>query len=192
VGCYPAKKNYFVLAIFFQFYQVTSCKSLYEYKNYSTSSAKGVISGDKWSYEYAFTNPEAKLTDGQEIMIVLITGKPNSPCPKPSDLPEDAREVLIAVDGKRGEMKIGASSSALKSDSDAFIYRKPTRSTMVAFLDPSKDKYEQYKFATSGKVKITKISKDTIEGAVVAKVDASMFVNGRFKAKVCNYSQLYD
>ncbi len=170
--------------------QILGCKSLYDFKNYSKSNVKGNISGTEWTYAYAYTNPEAKLADGQEIMIVLVTAKPKNACPDVNDKLADQREVAIAIDGKIGEMKIGAASDRLETSDDMFTYRKLDRQASVAFFDPSKPNDEQYKFATSGKVKITKISKETIEGAILAKINRSIFVNGRFKAKVCKYGQL--
>jgi len=169
---------------------LSTCKSLYDLKNYSKSSAKGNISGVEWIYAYAYTNPEAKLAEGQEIMIVLATGKPKHACPDTGDQLPDAREVAVAIDGKMGEMKIGAPSDRLETANDMFSYRKTERQAAVAFFDPSKPTDEQYKFATSGKVKITKMTNEVIEGAVLAKVNKTSFINGRFKAKVCKYGQL--
>ena len=123
-------------------------------------------------------------------MIVLTSGKTRFACPDGKDQLADPREVAIAIDGKPGEMKIGLASDRLETADDTFTYRKVERQASVAFFDPSKPKADQYKFATSGKVKITKINKDVIEGAVLAKVNRSMFVNGKFKAKVCKYGQL--
>ena len=169
---------------------VVSCKSLYDMRNYSKSSAKGAISGEDWAYSYGYTNPEAKLADGQEIMIVLVTAKPKHNCPTEDDKLPDSREIAIAIDGKAGEMKIGAPSDRLETEEDLFTYRKIDRQASVAFYDPSKKESLQYKFATSGKIKITKITGETIEGSVLAKVDKTVYVNGKFKAKVCKYGQL--
>lgn len=167
-----------------------SCKSLYDLRNYSKSSAKGAVSGEEWTYGYAYTNPEAQLAEGQEIMIVLVTSKPKHACPASDDKLPDQREVAIAIDGKTGEMKIGGRSDRLETEDDLFTYRKIERQATVAFFDPTQTEKNQYKFATSGKVKITKITNEVIEGAVLAKIDRSAFVNGRFKVKVCKYGQL--
>jgi hypothetical protein len=71
-----------------------------------------------------------------------------------------------------------------------FAYKKKVRQASVAFNDPSLPGDQRYIFATTGKVKITRITPDTIEGAVVAKLNQNQFVNGQFKAKVCKYGQL--
>lgn len=184
------RKNQSALLCLIVLLAFSSCKSLYDLKNYSKSSAKGNISGQEWSYAYAYTNPEAKLADGQEIMIVLVTGKPKHACPDNGDQLPDAREVAIAIDGKTGEMRIGAPTDRLETSDDVFTYRKTERQATVAFFDPSKPKDEQYRFATSGKVRITKLTSEVIEGAVLAKINKVSFVNGRFKAKVCKYGQL--
>jgi hypothetical protein len=168
----------------------TSCKSLYDLKNYSKSSAKGSISGREWTFAYAYTDPEAKLPDGMETMIVLLTAKPKHACPTEDDKVADAREVAIAVDGKTGEMKIGRKSGRFETEDDMFTYTKAERHASVAFHNPSMPDGQQYVFATSGKVKITRKTPDLIEGAVVAKLNENQFVNGQFKAKVCKYGQL--
>jgi len=183
------KSIYFGIILLFPIFQ--SCKTtLYDFKNYSTSSAKGSISGQEWNYAYAYTDPEAKLPEGQEFMIVLVTGATKTACPDRSDQLPDAREVVISIDGKLGEMKIGARSSRLETEDDAFRYVKTERQASLAFFDPSLPEKDQYRFAKSGKVKITTLTKDTVEGSVLAKISKSFFVNGRFKAKVCKYGQL--
>ena len=169
---------------------VISCKSLYDLKSYAKAAAKGSVSGQDWAYAYAYTDPEAKLPDGQEIMIVLTTAKPKHACPDESDKLADAREIAIAIDGKKGEMKLGVSSGRFETEEDMFTYKKTNRQASVAFHDPSLAGSQQFKFATSGKVRITKITADTIEGALVAKIDKNQYVNGQFKAKICKYGQL--
>ena len=167
-----------------------SCKSFYDLKNYSKSSTKGIISAQEWSFVYAYTDPEAKLPDGMETMIVLLTAKPKHACPTEDDKVADGREVAIAVDGKPGEMKIGGRSGRFETEEDLFTYNKAERHASVAFHDPSLPANQSYIFATTGKVKITKQTPDVIEGAVVAKLSQDQFVNGQFKAKVCKYGQL--
>jgi hypothetical protein len=169
---------------------ISSCKTLFDLKNYSKSSAKGSISAKDWIYSYGYTDPEAKLADGQEMMIVLTTAKPKHACPNPEDAVLDAREVAIAIDGKLGEMKLGSKSGKYETQEDLFTYKKEERQATVAFHDPGQAESQQYKFATTGKIKITKITPDSIEGAVVAKYDKNHFINGQFKAKICKYGQL--
>lgn len=169
---------------------IISCKSLYDLKSYTKAPAKGSVSGEDWAYAYGYTDPEAKLPEGQEMMIVLTTGKPKHACPDESDKLPDAREVAIAIDGKTGEMKLGGSSGRYETEDDLFTYKKSNRQASVAFHDPNLPESQRFKFATTGKVKITKITPDTIEGAVVAKIDKNQFVNGQFKAKRCKYGQL--
>lgn len=167
-----------------------SCKTLYDFKGYSKSSAKGVISGEEWSYGYAYTDAEAKLAEGQQYLVVLVTGKTKNACPDKSERLPDAREVIIAIDGKSGEMKIGGRTSALETEDDMFTYVKVERQASVAFFDPGLPETEQYQFARSGKVRITTLNKDVIEGSVLAKINRNLFVNGRFRAKVCKYGQV--
>lgn len=172
------------------FAAASACRSLYDLNNYAKSSAKGAISGKDWNFLYGYTNPEAKLADGQEIMIVLVSGKTKHACPAEDEKLPDPREIAIAIDGKLGEMKIGTPSDRLETEDDVFTYRKIDRQASVAFFDPTRPTNQQYRFANTGKVKITKITPDSIEGAVVAKIDKSSFINGKFKAKVCKYGQL--
>jgi hypothetical protein len=169
---------------------LSHCKSLYDLKNYSKSPLKGVISNSEWSYAYAYTDPEAKLPDGQKMMIVLVTGQPKHACPDQTDKLPDAREVAISIDGKVGEMKIGQKSGRFETEDDQFTYTKTERQASVAFHDPTLPENQQYKFATSGKVKINKITSDSIEGVVLAKISRNSFINGQFKAKVCKFGQL--
>jgi hypothetical protein len=169
---------------------LAGCKSLYDFKNYSKSDAKGTISGEEWAYAYAYTDPEARLSEGQTHLIVLVTASPKDACPDKSELVGDGREVIIAIDGKTGDMKVGGRSEKLETEADAFTYVKPERQASVAFFDPNLPNTEQYKFARSGKVRISTISKNTIEGSVLAKINRKIFVNGKFKAKVCKYGQV--
>lgn len=178
------------LFIFCLVAMLSSCKSLYDFKGYSKSSAKGAISGEEWSYGYAYTDAEAKLSEGQQYLVVLATGKGKNACPDKSESLPDAREVIIAIDGKAGEMKIGGRSNVLETEEDMFTYVKVERQASVAFFDPSLPEAEQYQFAKSGKVRITTINKDVIEGSILAKVNRTLFVNGRFRAKVCKYGQV--
>ena len=169
---------------------LTSCKSIYDFKGYLKSNAKGAISGEDWAYSYAYTDPEADLPEGHEYMIVLVSAKPKNACPDKSELIGDGRETIISFDGKTGEMKIGGRSDRLETEDDMFEQVKVERQASVAFFDPNLTPEEQYKFARSGKVKITRISRGFIEGALVAKVNRKIFINGRFRAKICKYGQL--
>jgi hypothetical protein len=166
------------------------CKTLYDFKGYAKSDAKGVISGDEWTYSYAYTDPEAQLSEGQSYLIVLVTASPKDACPDKSDRVGDGREVIIAIDGKTGEMKIGGRSDKLETEDDMFTYVKPERQASVAFFDPNLPEGEQYKFARSGKVRISILNKELIEGSVLAKINRKLFVNGKFRAKVCKYGQV--
>jgi hypothetical protein len=169
---------------------ISGCKSLYHKSNYSKESALGAISGNDWRFGYGYTDPEAKRPDGIEYMIVLTTKKPKNGCPTPEDKVADRREVIIGIDGKVGEMKIGARDSSYETSEDSFTYQKPTRAGSVAFFDPAKQPKKQFSFATSGKIKVLKITNNSIEGLVVAKNSPEQFVNGRFKAKICKWGQL--
>jgi hypothetical protein len=169
---------------------LNSCKSLYDLKGYSKSSLKGSLTGKEWAYAYGYTDPEAKLPEGMEMMIVLTTGKAKHACPDESDRLADPREVAITIDGKPGESRVGGASGKYETEDDLFTYKKIERKASVAFHDPSLPEAQQYMFAKSGKVKITKITATTVEGAVVAKIDPERFVNGQFKAKICKYGQL--
>lgn len=183
------RHTFFTRALISAFLTI-SCKSLYDLKSYAKAPAKGSISGRDWSYSYAYTDPEAKLPEGQEMMIVLATGKTKHACPDESDKLPDAREVAIAIDGRTGEMRLGAPSGRFETEDDLFAYKKTSRQASVAFHDPNLPEKQRFKFVTNGKVKITKISADSIEGSVLAKIDKNQFVNGQFKAKICKYGQL--
>jgi hypothetical protein len=180
--------KYFVSILCFT--MLPSCKSLYDFKGYLKSNAKGAISGSEWAYSYAYTDPEAELPEGQQFMIVLVSAKPKNACPDKSEQIGDGREAIISIDGKLGEMKIAARSARLETEDDMFEQVKQQRQASAAFFDPSLPQSEQYKFARSGKIKITKLTSEFIEGSIVAKVSRSMFINGKFRAKVCKYGQL--
>jgi hypothetical protein len=89
-----------------------------------------------------------------------------------------------------GELKIAARSARLETEDDMFEQVKQQRQASAAFFDPSLPQSEQYKFARTGKIKITKLTSEFIEGSIVAKVSRNMFINGKFRAKVCKYGQL--
>ncbi len=167
-----------------------ACKSLYDQTTYSKSKAVGLISNADWSYGYAYTDPDAKLPEGQQIMIVLTVEKPKHACPDAADLVGDGRNISISFDGNIGEMKIGAPSDALENEDTMFRAAKSIRNATVAFQDPNLPVGKQFIFATRGKVKITKISPQLIQGAFVAKFNEKNFGNGQFKAKVCKHGQL--
>lgn len=187
-GQVPKIMKFFVSI--FVFATFISCKSLYDFKGYLKSDVKGAISGADWAYSYAYTDPEAELPEGQEFMIVLVSAKPKNACPDKSESIGDGREAIITIDGRVGEMKIGARSNRLETEDDAFEQVKAERQASVAFFDPKLPQKDQYTFARSGKVRITALKKDFIEGSVVAKFNRNMFINGRFRAKVCQYGQL--
>ncbi|MCX6125334.1 MAG: hypothetical protein NTV34_11405 [Proteobacteria bacterium] len=167
-----------------------ACRSLYDKNNYVKAAASGAIGANEWKYGYAYTDPEAKLPDGIEVMIVLATRKPKNACPTPSDSVLDNREVVIGIDGKLGEMFIGGRTGEYETGDDLFTYNKSKRSGSVAFVEPANEKKKQYQFASSGKIKITKMTDALIEGFVVAKASPSLFVNGKFTAKICKWGQL--
>jgi hypothetical protein len=171
-------------------FQTTSCKTLYDMNGYAKSSAKGSISGTDWAYTYAFTDPEAKLPNGQTILIILAANKPKHACPNPEDMVGDARNVAISIDGKIGEMKINGVTGALETSESQFTYTKADRQGSVAFQDPKLPEAQQYKFATSGKIKITKLTDSVVHGSFVAKINQDNYANGQFKAKLCKHGQL--
>lgn len=168
----------------------TACRSLYDLKNYVKTPAAGAVSDEEWKYAYAYTDAEAKRPDGIEYIIVLKTQRLKNACPDEKDIASDPREVIIGIDGKVGEMAIGGRTGQFETSEDAFTYTKQRRTGSVAFLDPQQPEDKQYQFATTGKIRISKLTKDVIEGAVVAKASPEYFVNGRFKAKVCKWGQL--
>ena len=167
-----------------------ACKSLYDLDSYSKSKATGKISQADWSYGYAYTDPDAKLPDGQEIMIVLTVEKPKHACPDAAHLVGDKRNISISFDGKIGDMIIGGASDALETDDTLFAAGKSLRHATVAFQNPNLPEGKQYIFASKGKLKITKITPKIIQGAFVAKFDENNFGNGQFKAKFCVHGQL--
>jgi hypothetical protein len=169
---------------------ICSCSTLYDVDNYLKSKATGSLSAKDWQHFYGYTDPEAKLPDGMEIMIILTTAKPKYACPRETDKLADPREVIITIDGKPGEMKIGGNSNRYETEDDLFTYKKTDRLAQVSFHDPEQAATQRFLFATRGKVKITKITAKSIEGVLVAKRDKSNFVNGQFKAKICKYGQL--
>lgn len=173
----------FIIAILF--IGLTSCQSLYNQTTYAKTSASGSISDDEWKYLYGYTDPQAKKPDGIEHIVVLLAYKPKDPCPTELDPLKDLREVVLGIDGKSGEMHIGGRTGQYETSEDVFTYSRPKRSGTVAFVNPAKAPAKQYQFAATGKIKITKITKDTIEGLVLAKLNPEHYVNGRFKAKIC-------
>jgi hypothetical protein len=181
-------KNFFLFIIASTI--LLSCKSRYDFKGYLKSNAAGAISGKEWAYIYAYTDADAKLPEGQEYLIVLVSEQPKNACPEKGEKVGDGREILITIDGRKGEMKIGARSSRLETEDDMFEQVKESRHTSVAFYDPTLSKNKQYRFAKSGKVKINKINSEVIQGSVIAKINKKVFINGRFEAKICKYGQL--
>ena len=179
------------LILLLAFLQVLgACRSLYDKNNYVKAAASGAIGTTEWKYGYAYTDPEAKLPDGIEVMIVLATRKPKNACPTPNDTVQDNREVVIGIDGKLGEMFIGGRTGEYETGDDLFTYNKPRRFGSVAFVQPAIEEKKQYQFASTGKIKITKMTDTSIEGFVVAKANPSLFVNGKFTAKICKWGQL--
>ncbi len=170
--------------------QVYSCKSLYDRTSYVKSAASGQTSSKPWTFVYGFTDAEAKKPEGVSHIIVLLTSKTKNACPDASERGGDGRELIVGIDGKLGEMKIGGKSGKYETSDDFFSYTKSERQGSAAFFDPKKPPSSQYQFATAGKIKITKISKTSIEGFVLAKVNPDNFANGRFKAKICSWGQL--
>lgn len=169
---------------------VSGCKSLYDRDTYVKTPAKGSIGGSDWNYVYGYTDAEAKLPEGAEFLLVLAPTKTAHACPEAGDKRKDGREVALAIDGKPGEMLIGARTGQYETADDAFTYKRKSRTGSAAFFDPKKAADKQYQFATSGRIKILKISATEIEGMVVAKLNPDNFINGKFKAKICKWGQL--
>lgn len=167
-----------------------ACKSLYDLDTYSKAKAAGKISDGDWTYGYAYTDPDAKLPAGQEIMIVLLVEKPKHACPDAADLIGDKRNISISFDGKIGDMIIGGPTDALETEDSLFNAEKSVRHATVAFQNPNFAEGKQYLFASRGKLKITKITPKFIQGSLVAKFNESNFGNGQFKAKFCIHGQL--
>lgn len=168
----------------------SGCRSLYDRDTYVKSPVKGAVGGSEWNYIYAYTDAEAKLPEGAEYLLVLSSNKPAHACPDKQDKVKDGREVALAIDGKVGQMVVGGKSGQYETAEDAFTYQKKVRQASVAFFDPTKPADKQYQFATSGKIKILKVSTTEIEGLVLAKVNRDNFINGKFKAKICKWGQL--
>jgi len=179
--------SYYLIALALQ---LNSCKSLYDRTSFVKSPASGEASNHPWTYVYGFTDADSKRPEGISHIIVLMTSKTKNACPDASERGRDARELIIGIDGKLGEMKIGGKSGKYETSEDLFSYTKSERQGSAAFFDPKGPPSKQYQFATSGKIKITKISKTFIEGFILAKVNPDNFANGRFKAKICKWGQL--
>jgi hypothetical protein len=170
---------------------LSGCSTLYDKKNFIKGPATGEFSGKKWTFMYGYTDAESKKPDGVAHLIVLVSAKPDFPCPRDSDKLADQREVIIGVDGKAGEMVIGGRSGQYETDEDTFTYTRSKRQGNAGFFDPKAPVKNQYTFAKSGKIRVTKITADTIEGYVLAKNNPNQFINGRFSAKICKWGQLH-
>ena len=132
------------------------CRSFYDLTTYSKAAAKGAISANDFTVLYGYTDPEAKLPDGQEYMMILTPAKPKHACPDSSDKLHDSRELIATIDGKIGEMVVNPQGTRIESEETMFSYKKESRTSSVAFLNPSLPKEDQYKFAKTGKIKLTK------------------------------------
>jgi hypothetical protein len=169
---------------------VFGCRSLYDRNNYVKAAARGQISNQDWGFLYGYTDAEAKKPDGIEHIIVLTSTKPVNACPGETEKPKDGREVILGIDGKKGEMQISGRTGQYESPEDLFKYSKTLRKATAAFFDPAKEASLQYQFAKSGKIKVSRISDQFIEGYVVAKLSPEYYANGKFKAKLCKWGQL--
>lgn len=174
----------FILAV------TSSCKSLYDIDNYVPKPASGLFASEAWNFAYGFTDPEAKLPDGFDTMIILVSSKPKSNCPDRDDPLLSGKEIAIAIESKSGESHILQNSGAFETEDDLFRYEKQKRVTSVAFIDHNESEQKRYRFATKGKVKILRKSKTDIEGSIMAKFSKSFYINGKFRAKICQFGQL--
>ncbi len=185
--------KYFTLARFFVtslslLWICSSCKSLYDRNTFLKESAQGNLSDEEWAFVLGYTDAEAKRPEGVSHILVLMPNKTKFACPRDSDKTK-SKEVVIAIDGKLGDMVIGGDSGQYETG-EMFKYKPITRNANVSFFDPNMPSGKEYVFAKSGRVRITKMTKDLIEGFVLAKASPSNFVNGRFKVKLCRWGQL--
>ena len=157
---------------------------------YLKSPVNGSIGSRPWTYIYAHTDAEAKRPDGIKHILVLTASKPKSGCPDRSETLSDSRELILGIDGKLGEMKVGVKTGNYETEEELFKYSKIQRQATIAFFDPTLQASDQYKFATSGKIKILKITKTLIEGQLVAQFPSDGYINGKFRAKICKWGQL--
>jgi hypothetical protein len=169
----------------------TSCRSLYDSNQYLKDPALGKIAKQDWNFLYGYTDAETKRPEGIDYIIVLQSIKPSYACPNAEDPDQQTPQVVVGIDGKLGDLKIGGKSGKYETGEDVFKYSKTERKGTAAFFDPKKKQSNPYTFATTGKIRVTKISEQFIEGYIVAKYNPEYFINGKFKAKVCKWGQLH-
>ncbi len=178
------------LAIILALGLVSCASSRAEIETLLNENLSGTLNAQPWQFVYGYTDPEARLPEGQAHMIVLLATRPKINCPDEKTPLTDTRAVVFTIPAKPTLLGIGKKALAKKSEYgfDGDPLERVAQGAM-AFSFGTKPK-RAMKSASTGLIKITSITSTQIRGQIFGKIDAQNYVNGQFIARVCQYGQI--
>lgn len=146
----------------------------YEAKEFLPRGLAGRVQGKEWAYKYAYVDPTIDTPEEDDYVFVFLTEKPTEACPKSDETAADYRVVMVAAPKKPTKMPVK-------------LKRGGSRTLQFHTL---KNREPFVVSALTGKIKITVSTDNEVKGQLMAQLNPSNFVNGTFKAKVCDLSEM--
>ncbi len=146
----------------------------YEAKDFLPRGLAGKVKNKEWAYKYAYVDPTIDTPEDDDYVFVFLTEKPAEACPKSDESAKDYRVVMVAAPKKPTKTPVK-------------LKRGGSRTLQFHTL---KNREPFVVSALTGKIKITSSSENEVKGQLMAQLNPANFVNGTFKAKVCDLSEM--
>lgn len=141
-------------------------------KTYVNQDLYGVIDGKLWNYKHAYIDPSIKTPEEEDLVLVFLPFKPKNPCDKSAQEQAGVATVMATAPNSKLAVMLERGTSRMLQ----FHFEREGRQFVTS--------------AKIGKLKLTKLGSDRVQGKLLAKYNKRLWVAGNFEAVVCDYREM--
>ena len=142
---------------------------------FAKRKASGMVEGKTWKYRYAYVDPTLSTGLDSDYMFIFLPYKPKTPCPRQGEIPSSVATIQVAAP------KVSKKTTKLRGGTPRAL----------GFMPPVKGGADPM-VADQGRFQIRKLKGKTIRGRLLAKYDNENWINGDFKARMCDIAEMED
>ena len=139
-------------------------------KGFISREASGQINGTEWSYQYAYVDPTIKTLEEDDYVFILLPYQPEEECPQGYKEDADNRTVMVSAPKIKKRLRFKKGSA---------------RSAVFQYFDS--DGEQVASVARRGMFQLKSTKGEYVAGRLVARLNSKNYVNGSFKARLCDY-----
>lgn len=142
-------------------------------KNYVNQDLYGVIDGKLWTYKHAYVDPSIATPEEEDLVVVFLPFKPKNPCDKAAHEQAGVTSVMATAPNSTLAVMLERGTSRMLQ----FHFERQGRQFVTS--------------AKVGKLKLTKLGTDKLQGKLLAKYNNKLWVAGNFEAVICDYRDMH-